>query len=166
MFVTLFQFKQDGKDLDRMVKYGQEYPYAFPLWFGPFVSFLNIHHPEYVKTILASTGAWQIRFQSFVWPLMFKSPVRNAYNKSLFPAEPKDDLAYSFIQDWIGKTIFQVSYTEYFAPCGMGLHSSFSLHSVCLSLQGMVYWCQMVRSGFGTDDSWRRASIMMFWNLI
>lgn len=39
-----------------MVKFGEQYPYAFPLWFGPSVCFLNIHHPEYVKTILGSTG--------------------------------------------------------------------------------------------------------------
>uniref|UniRef100_A0A8C6THR8 aromatase n=1 Tax=Neogobius melanostomus TaxID=47308 RepID=A0A8C6THR8_9GOBI len=48
-------FKQDGSDLDKMVAFGSKYPYAFPLWFGPFVCFLNIHHPDYAKTILAST---------------------------------------------------------------------------------------------------------------
>ena len=51
-----FQFKQDGTDLDKIVKWGQEYPYAFPLKFGPSVCYLNIHHPDYVKTVLASTG--------------------------------------------------------------------------------------------------------------
>ncbi|XP_011616494.1 cytochrome P450 4T8 isoform X2 [Takifugu rubripes] len=71
LFGNILEFKQDGNDLDKLVKFGQKYPYCFPLWFGPFVCFLNIHHPEYVKTILAST-------------------------------EPKDDLAYSFIQNWIG----------------------------------------------------------------
>ncbi|KAJ8289244.1 hypothetical protein COCON_G00019030 [Conger conger] len=49
------EFHQDGTDLDTLVKWGQSYPMAFPLWFGPFVSFLNIHHPEYLKTLLAST---------------------------------------------------------------------------------------------------------------
>ncbi|XP_070822230.1 cytochrome P450 4B1-like [Chaetodon trifascialis] len=49
------EFKQDGTDMDLLVKWGQQYPYAFPLWFGPFASFLNIHHPDYVKTILATT---------------------------------------------------------------------------------------------------------------
>ncbi|KAA8591742.1 hypothetical protein FQN60_017116 [Etheostoma spectabile] len=37
------------------VKWGQKYPYAFPVWFGPFVCFINIHHPDYVKTVLTST---------------------------------------------------------------------------------------------------------------
>ncbi|XP_070692277.1 cytochrome P450 4T8 [Pempheris klunzingeri] len=71
LFGHVTEFKQDGMDLDKMVKWGQQYPYAFPLWFGPFVCFLNIHHPDYVKTILAST-------------------------------EPKDDVAYRFIEPWIG----------------------------------------------------------------
>ncbi|XP_077576688.1 cytochrome P450 4T8 [Stigmatopora nigra] len=54
-FGNILQFKQDGTDLDQMVKWGEQHPYAFPLWFGPCVSFLNIHHPDYVKTILTST---------------------------------------------------------------------------------------------------------------
>lgn len=55
LFGHVLEFKQDGTDLDKGVKWGQQYPYAFPLWFGPFVCFLNIHHPDYVKTILTST---------------------------------------------------------------------------------------------------------------
>uniref|UniRef100_A0A8C7PS78 aromatase n=1 Tax=Oncorhynchus mykiss TaxID=8022 RepID=A0A8C7PS78_ONCMY len=45
----------DGTDMYKVVKWGESYPLAFQMWFGPFVSFLNIHHPDYVKTILAST---------------------------------------------------------------------------------------------------------------
>ncbi|XP_018553990.1 cytochrome P450 4B1 [Lates calcarifer] len=55
LFGHVLEFKQDGTDLEKIVTWGQEYPYAFPLWFGPFVCFLNIHHPDYVKTILTST---------------------------------------------------------------------------------------------------------------
>ncbi|XP_039973213.1 cytochrome P450 4B1 [Xiphias gladius] len=72
LFGHVFEFKQDGTDFDNILKWGQQYPYAYPLWFGPFVCFLNIHHPDYVKTVLAST-------------------------------EPKDDLAYKFIESWIGE---------------------------------------------------------------
>lgn len=53
----VLQFLQDGNDLQKIPKWGETYPYAFPLWFGPTISILNIHHPAYVKTILASTGA-------------------------------------------------------------------------------------------------------------
>ncbi|KAI3361209.1 hypothetical protein L3Q82_013408, partial [Scortum barcoo] len=72
------RFKQDGTDLYKMLNWGKQYPYAFPVWFGPFVCFLNIHHPDYVKTIMAST-------------------------------EPKDDLAYKFIESWIGREGLLVS---------------------------------------------------------
>ncbi|KAL7394584.1 hypothetical protein ABVT39_028279 [Epinephelus coioides] len=48
-------FKQDGKALDRIVGWGRQYSYAFPLWFGPFVCFLNIQHPDYVKTVYATS---------------------------------------------------------------------------------------------------------------
>uniref|UniRef100_A0A667YB32 Cytochrome P450, family 4, subfamily T, polypeptide 8 n=1 Tax=Myripristis murdjan TaxID=586833 RepID=A0A667YB32_9TELE len=51
----LLQLKQDGTDFDHLIKWGEQYPLAFPLWFGPFVSFLNIHHPDYAKTLLTST---------------------------------------------------------------------------------------------------------------
>ncbi|XP_077432837.1 cytochrome P450 4T8 isoform X1 [Vanacampus margaritifer] len=54
-FGHVLQFKQDGTDLDQMVKWGEQYPYAFPLWFGPCVCYINIHHPDYVKSILTST---------------------------------------------------------------------------------------------------------------
>uniref|UniRef100_A0A8D0AA69 aromatase n=1 Tax=Sander lucioperca TaxID=283035 RepID=A0A8D0AA69_SANLU len=56
LFGHVKEFKQDGTDLDKFVKWGQKYPYAFPMWFGPFVCFMNIHHPDYVKTLLISTG--------------------------------------------------------------------------------------------------------------
>ncbi|XP_049902997.1 cytochrome P450 4B1 isoform X8 [Epinephelus moara] len=48
-------FKQDGKALDRIVEWGRQYSYAFPVWFGPFVCFLNIQHPDYVKTVYATS---------------------------------------------------------------------------------------------------------------
>ncbi|XP_075615584.1 cytochrome P450 4B1 isoform X2 [Balearica regulorum gibbericeps] len=38
--------------LNQMVSWGQEYPYAFPKWFGPALPSLIIHHPEYAKSIL------------------------------------------------------------------------------------------------------------------
>ncbi|XP_028836484.1 cytochrome P450 4T8 [Denticeps clupeoides] len=55
LFGHVHEFKQDGTDLDKVVKWGEKYPQVFPMWFGPFTSFLNIHHPSYVKTILATT---------------------------------------------------------------------------------------------------------------
>ncbi|XP_015726028.1 cytochrome P450 4A6-like [Coturnix japonica] len=40
------------KTLSMLVSLGEEYPYAFPRWFGPVLPSLVIHHPEYAKTIL------------------------------------------------------------------------------------------------------------------
>ncbi|NXC46880.1 CP4B1 protein, partial [Penelope pileata] len=40
------------KILNLLVSWGEEYPYAFPRWFGPVLPSLIIHHPEYAKTIL------------------------------------------------------------------------------------------------------------------
>ncbi|XP_062352976.1 cytochrome P450 4B1-like isoform X2 [Cinclus cinclus] len=39
----------------RLVSWGEEYPYAFPRWFGPVLPSLIIHHPEYAKSILGRT---------------------------------------------------------------------------------------------------------------
>ncbi|KAF3847990.1 hypothetical protein F7725_021018 [Dissostichus mawsoni] len=64
----LKEFKQDGSDLKKILKWGQQYPYAFPMWFGPFVCFLNIHHPDYVKTILTSTEPKDDMAYTFVKP--------------------------------------------------------------------------------------------------
>ncbi|NXR22062.1 CP4B1 protein, partial [Cinclus mexicanus] len=42
--------------LHQLVSWGEEYPYAFPRWFGPVLPSLIIHHPEYAKSILGRTG--------------------------------------------------------------------------------------------------------------
>ncbi|XP_059709858.1 cytochrome P450 4A10-like [Haemorhous mexicanus] len=38
--------------LQQLVTWGEEYPYAFPRWFGPILPTVIIHHPEYAKIIL------------------------------------------------------------------------------------------------------------------
>ncbi|XP_061770989.1 cytochrome P450 4B1 [Nerophis ophidion] len=55
LFGHALQFKHDGTDFDTVVKWGVQYPYGFPVWFGPLVCYFNIHHPHYVKTILTTT---------------------------------------------------------------------------------------------------------------
>lgn len=42
--------------LDWTVSWAEEYPYAFLRWFGPLLPVLEIHHPEYAKSILCQTG--------------------------------------------------------------------------------------------------------------
>ncbi|KAM6415378.1 cytochrome P450 4A4-like [Rhynochetos jubatus] len=41
--------------LDQLISWGEQYPYAFPRWFGPVLPSLIIHHPEYAKIILGHT---------------------------------------------------------------------------------------------------------------
>uniref|UniRef100_A0AAY5ECY1 aromatase n=1 Tax=Electrophorus electricus TaxID=8005 RepID=A0AAY5ECY1_ELEEL len=50
------QFREDGTDLEMITKWGEQYPYAFPLWFGPTSIYLFIHHSSYLKTVLSSAG--------------------------------------------------------------------------------------------------------------
>uniref|UniRef100_A0AAY5F5U0 Cytochrome P450, family 4, subfamily T, polypeptide 8 n=1 Tax=Electrophorus electricus TaxID=8005 RepID=A0AAY5F5U0_ELEEL len=49
--------RQDGTDFSIITKWGEQYPYAFPLQFGPTSIYLTIHHSSYLKTVLASAGA-------------------------------------------------------------------------------------------------------------
>ncbi|XP_073780798.1 cytochrome P450 4T8 isoform X1 [Danio rerio] len=55
LFGHVKEFRQDGHDLEKIVKWMELYQFAFPLWFGPSLAVLNIHHPSYVKTILTTT---------------------------------------------------------------------------------------------------------------
>ncbi|NXF02414.1 CP4B1 protein, partial [Smithornis capensis] len=43
------------KILHQLVSWGEEYPYAFPRWFGPILPAVVVHHPEYAKIILGRT---------------------------------------------------------------------------------------------------------------
>uniref|UniRef100_A0A8C2I351 aromatase n=1 Tax=Cyprinus carpio TaxID=7962 RepID=A0A8C2I351_CYPCA len=67
------EFRQDGHDLEKIMKWSGQYPFAFPLWFGPSLSILNIHHPSYMIF--------------FIFALF---------------TEPKDDYAYKFFIPWLG----------------------------------------------------------------
>ncbi|XP_053326241.1 cytochrome P450 4B1-like isoform X4 [Spea bombifrons] len=55
LFGQANEFRQDGQDLDRMLSWGLQFPYANPVWFGPFIVYLNITHPEYARTLLSRT---------------------------------------------------------------------------------------------------------------
>ncbi|XP_068180518.1 cytochrome P450 4T8 [Antennarius striatus] len=54
LFGNALQIKQDGTGLFLALEWGRQYPYAFPFWVGPSLVLLNIHHPDYAKTILAT----------------------------------------------------------------------------------------------------------------
>ncbi|XP_074509229.1 cytochrome P450 4T8 [Sebastes fasciatus] len=68
LYGNVNEFKQYGQELPRLLEWGQQYPYAFPVWLGPFFGILNIHHPDYVKTILASTEPKGVLGYQFILP--------------------------------------------------------------------------------------------------
>lgn len=37
--------------LDKVVSWAHQFPYAHPLWFGPFLGCLNIYEPDYAKAV-------------------------------------------------------------------------------------------------------------------
>uniref|UniRef100_A0A8C5Q042 Cytochrome P450 4B1-like n=1 Tax=Leptobrachium leishanense TaxID=445787 RepID=A0A8C5Q042_9ANUR len=49
------EFRDDGKSLQRVLEWAKQFPYAHPIWFGQFVAYLNITHPEFAKTVLSRT---------------------------------------------------------------------------------------------------------------
>ncbi|XP_004873030.1 cytochrome P450 4B1 isoform X2 [Heterocephalus glaber] len=42
---------QQTGSLDKVVSWAQQFPYASPLWMGPFLGFLNIYEPDYAKAV-------------------------------------------------------------------------------------------------------------------
>ncbi|XP_069837666.1 cytochrome P450 4A6-like [Dendropsophus ebraccatus] len=47
------EFLKDGNDLEIMVRYAEQYPYAYTLWLGNFFGSLTICHPDYAKAVLS-----------------------------------------------------------------------------------------------------------------
>ncbi|XP_045884237.1 cytochrome P450 4B1 [Meles meles] len=44
------EIQQTGS-LDKVVSWAHQFPYAHPLWLGPFLGFLNIYEPDYAKAV-------------------------------------------------------------------------------------------------------------------
>ncbi|XP_068095202.1 cytochrome P450 4B1-like [Hyperolius riggenbachi] len=53
LFGNAHEFHGDGKDMDLIMRYAEQYPYAYPLWLGNFFASLTICHPDYAKAILS-----------------------------------------------------------------------------------------------------------------
>ncbi|XP_063092485.1 cytochrome P450 4B1 isoform X2 [Cavia porcellus] len=50
LFGHALEIQKTGS-LDKMVSWAHQFPYAFPLWVGPFIGFLNIYEPDYAKAV-------------------------------------------------------------------------------------------------------------------
>uniref|UniRef100_A0A8C3W5Q7 Cytochrome P450 family 4 subfamily B member 1 n=1 Tax=Catagonus wagneri TaxID=51154 RepID=A0A8C3W5Q7_9CETA len=55
LFGHALEIQQTGA-LDKVVSWVHQFPYAHPLWLGPFLGFLNICEPEYVKAVYSRGG--------------------------------------------------------------------------------------------------------------
>ncbi|XP_069336047.1 cytochrome P450 4B1 isoform X2 [Eulemur rufifrons] len=49
------EMQQTG-NLDKVVSWAHQFPYAHPLWFGQFIGFLNIYEPDYAKAVYSRGG--------------------------------------------------------------------------------------------------------------
>uniref|UniRef100_A0A8C5IZ25 CP4B1 protein n=1 Tax=Junco hyemalis TaxID=40217 RepID=A0A8C5IZ25_JUNHY len=58
--------------LHQVVSWGEEYPHAFPRWFGPILPSMIIHHPEYAKTILGRADPKASAFYKLLVPWIGK----------------------------------------------------------------------------------------------
>ncbi|XP_068095713.1 cytochrome P450 4B1-like isoform X2 [Hyperolius riggenbachi] len=56
LYGNTHQFLHDNSLLVRTQEWALQYPYATPVWFGKFVVYVNITHPDYAKTLLARAG--------------------------------------------------------------------------------------------------------------
>ncbi|XP_077306432.1 cytochrome P450 4B1-like [Lithobates pipiens] len=53
LYGNAHEFHGDGKDMDVIMRYAEQYPYAYPLWLGNFFASLTICHSDYAKAILS-----------------------------------------------------------------------------------------------------------------
>uniref|UniRef100_A0A674IV01 Uncharacterized protein n=1 Tax=Terrapene triunguis TaxID=2587831 RepID=A0A674IV01_9SAUR len=51
------------QELNKVISWAEKYPCAHSVWFGGFLGFLNIYHPEYAKAVY-SRGGENIRSSS------------------------------------------------------------------------------------------------------
>ncbi|XP_078527775.1 cytochrome P450 4B1-like [Lissotriton helveticus] len=51
LYGNAHEFRQDGRDLDIVDCWANQYPSIFPVWFGNFLPMLFISHPDYAKAI-------------------------------------------------------------------------------------------------------------------
>uniref|UniRef100_A0A8D0KJV2 Cytochrome P450 n=1 Tax=Salvator merianae TaxID=96440 RepID=A0A8D0KJV2_SALMN len=84
LYGHLKMLEQD-EELLNMTAWTEKYPHCHPLWYGIFLGFLNINHPEYAKTILSRGGK---EFDFYIWLyglLILDGPKWQQHRKLLTP---------------------------------------------------------------------------------
>ncbi|XP_074858305.1 cytochrome P450 4B1-like [Carettochelys insculpta] len=56
------------QELDKILSWSEKYPYAHAVWFGGFLGFLNIYHPEYAKAVYSRGDPKADDFYNFFVP--------------------------------------------------------------------------------------------------
>uniref|UniRef100_A0A8D2ITA1 Cytochrome P450 n=1 Tax=Varanus komodoensis TaxID=61221 RepID=A0A8D2ITA1_VARKO len=84
--------------LDTMVSWSDKYPYCHSLWFGAYLGFLNIYHPDYVQAVYSRGDSKALDFYNFFLPwigkglLVSDGPRWFLHRRSLTPAFHSDIL--------------------------------------------------------------------------
>uniref|UniRef100_A0A8C8RAZ3 Cytochrome P450 4B1-like n=1 Tax=Pelusios castaneus TaxID=367368 RepID=A0A8C8RAZ3_9SAUR len=56
------------QELETIISWAEKYPYAHSVWFGGFLGFLNIYHPEYAKAVYSRGDPKAADFYRFFIP--------------------------------------------------------------------------------------------------
>ncbi|XP_061488874.1 cytochrome P450 4B1-like isoform X2 [Rhineura floridana] len=59
-------------ELTTMVSWSEKHPYGHSLWFGAFLGFLNIYHPDYAKAVYSRGDPKALDFYNFFLPWIGK----------------------------------------------------------------------------------------------
>ncbi|XP_006015817.1 cytochrome P450 4B1-like [Alligator sinensis] len=59
---------QQEQELDTTESWGQKYPNCHQLWFGPFLGFLQINHPDYAKSVFSRGDPKALETYNFLLP--------------------------------------------------------------------------------------------------
>ncbi|XP_032660935.1 cytochrome P450 4B1-like [Chelonoidis abingdonii] len=62
------QMLQQEDELDNTASWAEQYPHCHPMWYGGFLGFLSINHPEYAKAVYSKGDPKSLVIYSFLVP--------------------------------------------------------------------------------------------------
>ncbi|CAH2310735.1 cytochrome P450 4B1-like [Pelobates cultripes] len=71
--LNITNFHRDGKDLDKLVAWMNQYPDAFPMWVGKLFGHLTVTNPEYAKVVLGRSDPKTSTGYRFLIPWIVQS---------------------------------------------------------------------------------------------